>query len=252
MNSTVIMDEVNRRPSNDVLDILRDGHSRSGKVFRCGGKDSSYDLQVFPSFSPKVIAGQAALEDGALASRCILENMGANKPASHIRDFLPQPEFDNDTRELQGRLLRWTLDTFHAIDYQGIDVPGDHRQQQVFRALYSVTPEKHRPTLRALADRHEKSVAESNSDSDEAAVVACLVSMKEPEKFYPGDVAENINSMRGVDDFRSPDALSARKVGGLLKRVGIVPISKRDNKGCPYGISRDRLEELAAKLGVST
>src|SRR5439155_1595117 len=135
---TLLLDETDARPNRDVLDVLRNGFSQGGSVRRCAPPQQDYEVLEFPTYGPKVIAGQHPLDDGALQSRIITENMGIISEGRKHKPYLPKC-FWKDGADLQGRLLKWGRrvgEIHHKNVMKQMPDALDGRAQQVMLPLF--------------------------------------------------------------------------------------------------------------------
>jgi hypothetical protein len=252
LRSTMVLDELDARPKSEMREVLRAGFLWNGRVLRCKD-DSERNVAGYCVFGPKILGGQAPLYDGALSSRCVIENMSDVAVKTEARrPYLPE-SFRQNADDMQGRLLRWSLDSYHAIDAHAVNLDVEGRLAQLFVPLLTVTPEKHRDAVHALMARHREALRRIESDGDNADVISAVVgkwngeNRPETVTFRPKDVAKLVNDARGASD-RSPDSMNAKTVGTILRRMGLD--GTRDKKGFNFTITTGRLESLARQHGV--
>lgn len=252
---TLLVDEVNAMPTGGVMDALRAGFSRTtGFVQRNERKDDgSYTLRRFSVYGPKVLAGQHPLEDGALQSRMITENM-LNVPQ---RDepwppFLPE-SFYSRKGSLRVRLGLWAAENKH-LDYEPVVLPDEmeSRARQTFLPLLAVTPPKYRPMLEALARRQRATVRREASDTPDMRVLQALLDMGLQDRgdveFYPAEVSRQVNETLGLSEGHR-DAMSNRMAGISLARLGISK-GEHTRRGTPYAATAGQIASLALDWGL--
>jgi hypothetical protein len=252
---TLFLDELNKRPDNRFLEILRSGYSHKGVVPRNEptGK-GGYIMRDFSVYCPKMLAGQEPLKDAALRSRIIMENM------LHVpeRDepwppYIPK-SIEKATESLRIRLGQWKSKT-GSLDYEQTVMPDglESRMAQTFLPLFTLTPQKHRAALMDLVKRHKRVVVRESADTVEVEVLQALCDMdladqREDVSILPGRVANRINNVRDIDA-RHKDAMTGRKVGDSLSRLGL-PRGKHTRDGDPFIIQPGKLASLKLTYGI--
>ena len=202
----------------------------------------------FPTYGPKVIAGQHPLDDGALQSRIITENMGIISEGRKHKPYLPKC-FWKDGADLQGRLLKWGRrvgEIHHKNVMKQMPDALDGRAQQVMLPLFALTPGKHRRQLETLANRYVTYVARETADTDDVAVLCALLDMKSPARFYPGDVADKVNKSR--EPYGQSETMSPHRAGKCLSRLGFEKAT-RTKRGIPFVARKDQISDLAKDFG---
>lgn len=243
-NVTLLIDEIDSKLAGDIRTILREGSSRDGCVVRCS--PDTLEPQPFRCFGPKVYAGQHPIEDAALQSRIVTENMSTVRRAAHIGPTLP-PQFEQESSELRARYLRWAMDTYFSLEPVIPSLP-DTREQQVFIPLFTVTPQAFQGELFRLAERQGQATRRAAQETDDGEVVKALSDLGSPEVIRPKEVAAIVTRSRGLDPERDrhPDFFTPKKAAVALRRLGIEPAG-RDEHGSIYWVSKEILERLYAR-----
>ena len=240
---TLLIDEIDADLGVDICNVLREGTSHDGKVFRNERDPHVFRPKAHSCFCPKIYAGQEPLTDSALMTRIISENMGLVPRRRDLPLVLPD-DFQSEGESLRARLVRWGLDNQNNIE-QVIPEGMNPRQQQLFLPLFTVTPEEYWPELRALAKRQIGQTRRAMEETEDGEVVTALRALKSPEKVRPGEVAKQVNLIRGVDPMatRHPEYMTATKAGRCLKRLGLIP-QGRDRTSVIYAGNPDLLQRL--------
>ncbi len=248
---TMILDEVNEKPSGAVLDVLRGGFSRDRVVVRNDPTKDGFIQHEFHIYGPKMISGQAPLDDPALESRCITENM-ALVPQREGGPWPPElPKCFRD--EMQGtriRLGKWAAANA-SMTHDGVVFPDgmESRAMQVFLPILAIVPKKQHDAVHKLIRRHQARVGRDSADTLEVRVLQALVDMNigaatVNETFYPGEVADKANEAAGVGD-KHPDALTGRKVSTALSRLGFKR-GRHTPRGNPFLCVPGQVQTLTA------
>ena len=246
---TLIIDEQNVRPTGTTLDVLRSGFGRSGKVIRCGSERSGWKPERFNSFCPKILAGQHPLDDAALQSRMITENMALVPQRDNRWPPELPPSFAKEVPELRDRLTAWAKASAE-IDHSSVRMPDEmsSRTQQVFLPLFVVTPDKYRPQLEVLVQRHIDSVSREISDTPDAVAVTAVLDMGSPSRFRPGDLADTVNKTAGITSTHR-DAMTAKMAGIVLRRLGF-RFAGRNKRGSWFEAAPGQIETLARSMNL--
>lgn len=253
---TLILDEVNEKPSGAVLDVLRGGFSRDRVVVRNDPTKDGFVEREFHIYGPKLIAGQAPLDDPALESRCIVENM-ALVPPKESRTWPPElpRSFYEEKPGMRVRLGKWAAANAN-MGHDGVEFPDgmESRAMQVFLPILAIAPQKHHEAAHRLIRRHQARVGRDSADTLEVRVLQSLVDMgignkQVNESFYPGDVANKANEAAGVSDKHS-DALTGRKVSTALSRLGFKR-GRHTPRGNPFLCRPGQVQSLVSAYCIS-
>jgi len=259
---TMFLDELDGVFDPLALLVLRHGFTRGGRIPRCqtvtkntdDGSESDFRVQWFNCYGPKCLAGQHPLNDSALQTRVISENM-ARVP---MRDtpwpaYIPASMYE-DAKPLRQRLHEWAkavklTDADFEAAVAAMPDGMDSRTQQTFLPLYVICPARYRPDLDRLVKRHMDYVTREVSDSPDVLVVRALIEMGKPDEFLPGDVADKVNEMMAVGP-KDKDAMSARGAAVSLSRMGFEKHG-HGRRGNPYRADDGQIDALALDMGVN-
>jgi len=240
---TLILDEADLRKSdekNEVVTILNCGFERGRPVIR-SQKDNPDDLQILPTYSPKVFATRKRFQDPALESRCLTEIMRETD-----RDDLPYllPEkFYRKEMELRNKLLTFRLRNWDKIDTEkahGLDL-GDVeprlKQTMASFAVLFANIDGVMATFRGFLKRYQVDLIEERANSYDGMLVNALFDLIDERAYTPPsqsvtnvtdvtnvtptdvavtstDLAERMNQLYDVDS-------NCRTVGRHLKGLGL-------------------------------
>ena len=236
---TMAVDEMDVTLDSLTRAIYREGAERGGSVVRCRGKNWG-KLEPYSPFGPKLYAGQQPIEDVALNTRVITQNMLTVKPEQHIPAELPA-EFEAESQRLQSRLLRWKLDNYFAVTSAIPDLDS-HRQQQVFMPLLTVCPEKYWENVYAIAKKQATRISTNAQDTLEGEVLVAIKAIGPSDCIRPVKCADELGN-----------GITKEKVAIILKRLGIdkcEPPRHRDSKGARYVYNQEHLDTLYKTYGV--
>jgi len=189
---TIVLDEADFKESNEkneVITILNCGFSKGTPVMRCE-KDNPDNVQILPTFSPKVIATRQSFSDKALESRCLTEIMRQTKRTDLPR-ILPKA-FYHEEDVLRGKLLKFRLEHHNKIDISKIseiDIGKqiEPRLEQAtisFAVLFYNIPEVFDKFKRFLFE-YQKGMIEERSGSFDGQIVNILLQL----------IDENVNDI---------------------------------------------------------
>lgn len=260
---TLLLDEVDKAPSADVRKVLRLCWDKGKKISRLRpNADGQMTMVDYDVYNPVCLAGVSALDDDALQSRILTENMtkvgrresGNWKPPELCEKF--KPEADR-LRAMLGKVAPMAIGlvnpykVWEAMEADEELPPMDSRSMQALLPIYALTPTAYMEAFYAFAKRHLGYVTRMSSDSPEVTVFLALVDMGMPRTFLCKDVATSINTTLGIAE-RTPDAWTYKSVSARLKNLGLEPdpTTQHMRLGNPYACSPTEYGELAASLGV--
>lgn len=250
---TLVIDEADFKDSDawaEIVKILNCGYMRGVPVIRSERVGGTYEPRSFDPFGPKIIANRSRFQDPALESRCITLEGEEGKLRADVPRQLP-PQFFEEAGRLRNKLLQWRFDNFDRIKADESQLLHlEPRLAQIGTPIYSVSddPEFRKRFLDFLSERG----AEERSERPQAVVVEAI---KELVKFDDAalapsdgqltvksvtDRANKINETRGMGE-----AMSAKKVGGIIRSLGFKP--KRKQEGYMFPVNPKRLAELVGK-----
>jgi len=237
---TIILEEADRRKSDEtdeVITILNCGFEKRRPVLRCT-KDDPDELQVLPTFSPKIFATRRRFQDVALESRCLTEVMQETD-----RDDIPvqlPSRFYEEQRKLRNKLLMFRIRNWHRVDPDaGIDLDLGDVEPRLKQATISFAVlfknidgayEKFKSYLKKL----QREIIEERANTVEGMVVNALFALthvtdvtnvtnvtrhrignKEYIKLSPKEIAEYL-----IDEGILKD-IKPQRVGQILKTLGL-------------------------------
>lgn len=243
--ASLLFDEANfdnMTRSNPFVQILNGGYCRTGYTIRCNGQ--SFEPQFYPTFGPKLLAGNSVYEDPGLESRILTGNAILS-----VRDDLPDslPPYSNwpEAEELRNDLLAYRLGNLGLVAKNPRPaMPEDFkpRFREVVAPLFQATGETVIPSdvLDFLENINYQQTA-SNAQTEEAYVVYILAETRKLDQLSMpvGFLAKELNDRHGL-------TLTARKVGGIVRTLGI-PMKARSSMGISIDLTSPKIEELAKR-----
>lgn len=221
VRGTMAVDEADFKNSeewSDITKVLNNGYTTGAPVVRCVGSD--FAPQAFYVFGPKIVSTRSRFADEALESRCLtLETREGPLPA-RIPLQLPL-SFEEQSRALRNKLLRWRFDNFHNIRAreEGMrNIPP--RLGQIGASLAAVAPtEESRNRLIDFLSRNDPGRRE---ESPKGLVLQALAQLRANDGATAtvGDVAHTANAL---SHDLGGDELTPKKVGGILRSLGVTP-----------------------------
>jgi len=224
---TLVIDEADFKDSgekNEVITILNCGFERDKPVVRCE-KDNPDNVQILPTFSPKVIATRQTFKDKALESRCLTEIMKQTKRRNLPRILLD--DFYADEMKLRNKLLRFRFDYYDKIDVneiKNIDLGKlEPRLEQAtisFAVLFYNIPEVF-DKFKTFLVGYQQDLIEERATSYDGQIITALLNMIEEgaKEVTPADIVEVLKE----DKFDTTAAV----VGKHLKALGIKTVAKK-------------------------
>lgn len=256
---TVFIDEIDSRLHRNIGAVLRNGFAIHGSVPRNEKTaDGKFEVVDHACYCPKVLGGQGALEDVALVTRTVEENMLENTPDPWIPADLQQvPEFSIGATDLQARMLRWALDNFFTLSL--VDAEQDQiasRTNQVFLPIFATTPKEYHPMLERVFDRHRATVVEEAGETLEGQVVQAILqavpTVTGNHFLFPGVLAVEV--MRGRvgdgawDELKPghPSFVAAQSVAKVLRHLGLKRQGRDGDRGARYLLTATAHRSLLA------
>ncbi len=267
-HGTLILEEADRRKSDEtdeVVTILNCGFEKRRPVLRCT-KDNPDELQVLPTFSPKIFATRGRFQDVALESRCLTEVM-RETDREDIPVQLPS-EFYEEQKRLRNKLLMFRIRNFHKIDPDaGADLDlGDvePRLKQAtvcFAALFKNIDGAY-GEFKNFLKKLQREIVEERANTVEGAVVSALFALthvtdvtnvtnvtrhkignREYIKLTSKEISEYLNSDGILKDIKP------QRVGQILKTLGLhtEPVRIGDDVGRYIVYDERALKSLARR-----
>jgi hypothetical protein len=148
---TLILDEADFAKSAESVEIvkilnqgyqLRGGVWKSERVERKNGEEGNFEVTIYPTYSPKILATRGTFDDPALESRCF------NYQTPILREVPPEipisldEEFDQDALHLRNKLLLWRFRNRQRIKMDSrARIPGvtESRINQIVQPIVACT-----------------------------------------------------------------------------------------------------------------
>lgn len=240
-------DNPNRKELSNILLL---GYEKGATVQRCSSELNGYEPMSFPVFGPKLLASRHNYKDQSLESRCIRIVMHATRDARKFRYNLPN-DFEQSSQALVAKLLAYRLQNTSVeseeieLDQAGIEP----RVAQILQPLYAILSQlqsrvDHRAVLDNLASRMSREVLDSRQDSDEGAVLRCLLDLISSNCCQASlkNMTSDVNAVIGTS---KSNWLDEKKVAGILRNSFQLTL-QRKNKGTILHISEDDAARIVA------
>ncbi len=120
-NGTFLIDESDWKDDSEytlIVKILNCGFERNRPIIRCNPNNAA-EIEIFPTFGPKILATRRPFTDQALESRCLTETMIATS-RKDIPPVLPK-DFYNEQAHLRRQLLMFRFKYYRKIDQSDVD-----------------------------------------------------------------------------------------------------------------------------------
>lgn len=221
---TLIIDETDWKDSSEyaeVIKILNCGFEKGNPVIRCL-KDSPDNLQILPTFGPKILASRREYYDQALESRCLTEIM---KPMTRtdVPVLLPAVFF-TEQAVLRRQLLMFRFKYYHKISNTivddvdlGTELEPRLKQATVsFAALFKNIPDTF-ANFKKFLIKYQAELVEKRAATREGMLVEALYEIFSSDikgKVTPTILAEHIQANKG-------ETLNASQIGRLLRSLKI-------------------------------
>ena len=224
---TIIIDEADLQNSDEyheVTKILNCGFERNRPVIRAV-KDNPENLQILPTYGPKVFATRRRFKDTALEARCLTEIMQET-----AREDIPatlNDAFYKEQGELRNRLLRFRFRNYDKVNGDNkviLELKGiEPRLRQIsacFASLFAGQPE-------VLADyqgfitHHQRELIEQRASTIYGQVVEKLVSLTESHTIDTFDSLDTTLIPVSAGDMAESLNMTPQAIGGILKTLGL-------------------------------
>ena len=276
-HGTIIIDEGDFRASdeqNEVVKILNCGFERGRPVVR-SQKDNPDNLQILPTFSPKILASRKRFQDIALESRCLTE-ITKETDREDIPYLLPSG-FYTEEESLRNKLLLFRFRNRGKVDLEKAqrlkDIDVENRLKQAvssFIVLFASNEEVYNEFTEFLT-AYNRELVEERAETIEGAIINAVFELVreevKKERTFPTqslcDVHNGVNGLFTNEDLEGVnitatditellkenyglDNVTSRGVGRRLKTLGIT--SKKKGTGKERKRYLDLEERSLAKL----
>ena len=272
---TLIIDEAdysNSDMKSMIVKVLNEGHKSTGSVMRMRTlANNSMVPETFNVFGPKIIASRRPFTDDALESRCIVQRLFPKqntKAPTHEWD-----DIDQINTRIRNKLLKFRFDHYFdtVADESTLEGIGMPRLKQTALALTSVAKIIGQDVLGEVVDYlkdYEIEFLNNQADSIERDVIYSIMHLKvinERTKVYMKDIAESFNEnfyqqykTREDKEYQkhgevliSPgQVVSARKIGGIVKDLGLIKNQDGDGIHINLEVNAQRLNALVSRYGL--
>lgn len=223
---TLILDESDFRLSDEraeIVKILNNGNARGFPVLRTEvTRAKEFDPRAYTVFGPKIVATRGYFEDRALESRCLTEEMGADR----LRDDVPlnlDDGYKQEARALRNQLLLFRLrnhrksGTIASLPERGIEP----RLRQIFAPFFSLIDDPAaRERVLELLRSYQRDLVSDRSLQLEARILEVVRSLfKVTDRIQVADITRELVVRHGTEFDRT---VTSKWVGVTLrKRLGL-------------------------------
>lgn len=252
---TLVLDEADFRftdATSDLVKIFNNGTAKGMPVLRTiRNQNQEFNPAAFSVFGPKIVAMRGAFQDEALESRFITEETGGRPLRSDIPLNLPDT-LEAEALALRNRLLHFRLcSLFRTKTNPDIARDGlEPRLGQIALPLLSMVddPQTRAGICERLKGESERLRAGRRESLEARVLEATLRVLKMPGGASVQAIAEQLNRDPRIV---SEGAISARRVGSILKRSLHIPARKSHGSYVIAPESRPRLLQLAHRYGLA-
>jgi len=223
---TIILDEADLQNSDEyseVIKILNCGFERNRPVIRCV-RDNPENLQVLPTYGPKVFATRRRFKDAALEARCLTEIMQET-----TRDDIPATlnvAFYKEQTELRNKLLLFRLRNYELVnaddsvmEFHGIE-PRLRQISACFASLFAGQPEV-LTDYQAFISHHQREIIEQRANTVYGQVVEKLMSLIESHTIDTFDSLDTTLISISAGDIAESLNMTPQAIGQILKTLGL-------------------------------
>lgn len=243
---TLVVDEADFKDSDEkgeVITILNCGFSKGMPVIRCE-RDNPDNVQILPTFSPKIIATRKSFTDAALESRCLTQIM-RQTIRRNIPRILPK-EFYEEELLLRNKLLKFRFDHYDKVDTNKIkDIKLGELEPRLeqatisFAVLFYNIPEVFEK-FKAFLKEYQQGLIEERASSYDGQIVTAYIEL----------VDNGIKDISAVDiaaHIDEPKVFSARVIGKHLKSLGLITKINKSLKKRPIIFNEEQYKTLKAR-----
>lgn len=232
---TIILDEADLQNSDEyheVTKILNCGFERNRPVIRAV-KDNPENLQILPTYGPKVFATRRRFKDTALEARCLTEIMQET-----TREDIPatlNDAFYKAQGELRNKLLLFRFRNYDKVNADNkviLELKGiEPRLRQIsacFASLFAGQPEV-LTDYRAFITYHQRELIEQRANTTIGQVVETLIAKVESTTLDTNATLDTDEVLLDVSagDIAEPLGMTAQAVGAILKTLGLQTRQRR-------------------------
>jgi len=230
---TLILDESDFRLSDEraeIVKILNNGNARGFPVLRTEvTRAKEFDPRAYTVFGPKIVATRGYFEDRALESRCLTEEMGADR----LRDDVPlnlDDRYKQEARALRNQLLLFRLRHYRksgavaSLPERGIEP----RLRQIFAPFFSLIDDADaRERVLELLRSYQRDLVSDRSLQLEARILDAIKTLLGggKERLQVSEITHELLMRHGTEFDRQ---VTPKWVGVTLrKRLGLKPTKTR-------------------------
>ncbi|MFW6105165.1 MAG: hypothetical protein ACOC7P_01125 [Chloroflexota bacterium] len=236
---TIILDEADLQNSDEyheVTKILNCGFERNRPVIRAV-KDNPENLQILPTYGPKVFATRRRFKDTALEARCLTEIMQET-----TREDIPatlNDDFYKEQSELRNKLLLFRFRNYDKVNADNsviLELKGiEPRLRQIsacFASLFAGQPEV-LTDYQAFITHHQRELIEQRASTIYGQVVEKLVSLIESHTLDTFDSLDTTLIPVSAGDIAESLNMTPQAIGQILKTLGLqTKFIKAQSKRC--------------------
>ena len=236
---TIILDEADLQNSDEyheVTKILNCGFERNRPVIRAV-KDNPENLQILPTYGPKVFATRRRFKDTALEARCLTEIMQET-----TREDIPatlNDAFYKEQCDLRNKLLLFRFRNYDKVNVDSkviLELKGiEPRLRQIsacFASLFAGQPEV-LTDYQAFITHHQRELIEQRASTIYGQVVEKLVALIESHTIDTFDSLDTTLMPISAGDIAELLSNTPQAIGQILKTLGLqTKFVKAQSKRC--------------------
>lgn len=216
---TLLLDEFEASGDNykAMIAFLKSGVGNRA-VLRTEGENIK-EVKAYIVKSPKIFTSENPISDAGLQSRTLVVKMQKN---SNKVPLFRIGSFNDKAAELRNKLLLWRFRNYNKIDLTEIEfgfaeLSGfDGRVQQVLTPIYYLSDEETRKILLSFAQEQESETLRERADSLHGHIFQIIVDFIDAGTSL---TLKNITAQLNTENDKTYDALTERKVGGIIRKI---------------------------------
>jgi hypothetical protein len=229
---TLVLDEADfaqTAEAHEITKILNQGYQKRGGVMKAERSEDgeSFEVTVYPTYGPKVLATRGPFEDPALESRCFNYHMPVLTEIPREIPISLDRQFDESARRLRNRLLLWRFRNYQSVTVDAwarIEGVTEGRIHQIVQPIIACTVDPVlRTTITEVAQRYSQEMRRQRQESLEGMIADVLLRRWELQN-RPDRLA-----LQGLlDTFCEETRLKMhpRRFSGILRGVLDLPVRR--------------------------
>src|SRR3989339_440817 len=250
------MENINSGDNPEFRSVILSGYEAGASVLRCGERKDGFEIQRFRSYSPKVFANIAGVED-VLGSRVIYITMSrsGNREISEREIYLLDPKFQAVRNNLYLLLMKHHIEIKDLYMNIHNEMSFSGREWQLWKSIFTIatfldkmagTDEVFR-TMFDLATKKYDEKSQIGEDEMEHLIISGLMEMIEDVKEVQATELFEFFKQRNPDEMLE---LTQTKFGNVLRRLKCFEKKRMLNGKNYYLFNRIRLADLAKRYHI--